>query len=636
MLSPCGPVPPGKVCNPETGRLIKEDGAAARDLRRRGVLPPLGQPQRVSLPRAPVPRAPVPRPPVPMMGPRAPVAERSPKRSLAPIGPKASLPKPPTPDRAYKAILEDDLDAIKGFLNNGLNIEHVFKLTQSRRKKPLIFTLLNEAALWNRTKIVKELLKRGANIKNNNSLSRAVRGSVKHLDDLGIFDHLSYKNPYSTVRHNDKTVKLHNYQTVNALLEAGANPNGFKGDIAPIFCVRYIDTLNALIAHGVDLNVKLHIDKNENDDEAFEGATPLHVAVSPFYGDPEEIIADIDVVKELLKQGLSLEAKTDTKETPLHCLVRSINPSPNIVKELLSQGADPNAKDELYNSPIIFALMNQTCSDEIIKLLIDFRANIHTHYDEGATALHWAVIMNRLDAVILLLFRGAGPDVQDAFGRSALMIAINNKNEDMVKTLLDHGADPKIKDSDDKSSIWHAKSVELSKDLINRMTKLDPEKQRKKCQKMKVKCPEGSRDNEPISMDEWCDISYDEYVKNDDHFTQCYALPNLIKSFTAGLESIKNGAPLPQWPIDPFSRKPIPPNVLIGLYNRAGNIDQPMKLSFHVLIEGIQEGKFNIDEAMKGQYIGGRINPKYMDGFVTPFMDAFDAVGVWEDDWDED
>lgn len=59
-----------------------------------------------------------------------------------------------------------------------------------------------------------------------------------------------------------------------------------------------------------------------------------------------------------------------------------------------------------------------------------------------------AAFVSDVDAVRLLLARGASPDARDDERRTALMTAVSEQNRELVRVLLEAGADPNLRDED--------------------------------------------------------------------------------------------------------------------------------------------------------------------------------------------
>ena len=71
--------------------------------------------------------------------------------------------------------------------------------------------------------------------------------------------------------------------------------------------------------------------------------------------------------------------------------------------------------------------------------------NVKNHY--GVTALTYAADKGNLEAVDLLLERGADPNLKDSFyGETPLGWAMYKKNQAIVKSMINHGGDIKNPD----------------------------------------------------------------------------------------------------------------------------------------------------------------------------------------------
>ena len=110
-------------------------------------------------------------------------------------------------------------------------------------------------------------------------------------------------------------------------------------------------------------------------------------------------------------------------------------------------------------------------------------------------------------------------------------------------------------------------------------------KQQNLCQMMKEEC---GTEGDPITLDDWCDIPYEEYLKKDEYLSQCYSLTQLLKSFNAGLLRKKGGNPFPIWPVDLFDPSTkIPVKKLKQLHKQAQNIHLDIPEEFNKFMHAI-------------------------------------------------
>lgn len=87
--------------------------------------------------------------------------------------------------------------------------------------------------------------------------------------------------------------------------------------------------------------------------------------------------------------------------------------------------------------------------------LIEMKANIHRQDKNGYTALHFAAQEGHLDAVNLLIAKGAILDTKDKHGNTAAWVAVmdwqGGKNSQVLRKLIDAGADLSLKNNAGRS-----------------------------------------------------------------------------------------------------------------------------------------------------------------------------------------
>lgn len=103
-----------------------------------------------------------------------------------------------------------------------------------------------------------------------------------------------------------------------------------------------------------------------------------------------------------------------------------------MAKLLLENGLDPNLKDETGTSLLTLLCMTGKAPVDIVKLLLEHKADIDSRNYENATALMWAVQTRQKDVVTLLLEYGASIRMVNAQGNTAQAIAEQCKYRELI------------------------------------------------------------------------------------------------------------------------------------------------------------------------------------------------------------
>jgi ankyrin repeat protein len=112
-----------------------------------------------------------------------------------------------------------------------------------------------------------------------------------------------------------------------------------------------------------------------------------------------------------------------------------------------------NFLNESKMSPLILACYRGNI--EVAKFLIENVKDINYNSDMG-TALMAATYKNHRELVKLLLEKKANPNATDANGTTALSLAVQFKNSSLVQLLLEYKADKTIKDNKEKTAFEYA------------------------------------------------------------------------------------------------------------------------------------------------------------------------------------
>jgi ankyrin repeat protein/truncated hemoglobin YjbI len=144
--------------------------------------------------------------------------------------------------------------------------------------------------------------------------------------------------------------------------------------------------------------------------------------------------SDPDIVRRLINLGASADHQGALHGAALGNMIE-------LVDVLLECGAAPNAVDEDGRTPLhhLHATRAKTASLEVITHLLDRGAAIDALDHSGTTSLCHAVRRSRVEAVKLLLARGADPDRHGPGGKSPRLAARRGKHprNAAIRALLD-------------------------------------------------------------------------------------------------------------------------------------------------------------------------------------------------------
>jgi len=185
------------------------------------------------------------------------------------------------------------------------------------------------------------------------------------------------------------------------------------------------------------------------------GATALSVACAT---------GNVALIKLFLDAHADPNAPLLSGETPLMTAIDS--GSPDAASLLLEHGADVNAKEKKGGqTALMWAAANR--SAELVRLLVDHGADPRARSARGFTPLLFAAQQGDVESGRLLL--QAGADVNDRSGndrKTALMVAAASGNREFSVLLLEKGANPDLSDEGGYTALHYAASDPDGADMV--------------------------------------------------------------------------------------------------------------------------------------------------------------------------
>ena len=246
-------------------------------------------------------------------------------------------------------------------------------------------------------------------------------------------------------------------QEILQLLKNGADVH--EPEYPPDLCnVGYTPILKASEAGAFEV-VKTLIQKGANvNDKLSWGYKCTSLAFAIKYN-------NLELVKILVKNGANLESRDEGSNTPLlrACMTNRLE----IVEVLVKNGAELNSHPYWGSFQYGFELtplhitILRTDSLKIMKLLIQYGANLDKQSTQGHTALLMALFEGQFEMAKVLIKNGANVNFINinSDGQSPLHLAATKNDPSLTKMLIDHGAEINTK------SIHGEDALQLSLDF---------------------------------------------------------------------------------------------------------------------------------------------------------------------------
>ncbi|XP_034933587.1 serine/threonine-protein phosphatase 6 regulatory ankyrin repeat subunit B-like [Chelonus insularis] len=161
------------------------------------------------------------------------------------------------------------------------------------------------------------------------------------------------------------------------------------------------------------------------------GQTPLHVAVAN---------NNLEAVRLIMTRKPDLCIRNVLGDTSLHVASATKNIRPEIVQEILRTRVCLNLKNDDGLTPLHIATIHNNI--ELMTDYLDLGAKTDITDNENRwTPLHHATMVRYSHAALLLLRRGANPNITDKFGQSPIFNAVMGGEVDLVSNMVKYGAD---------------------------------------------------------------------------------------------------------------------------------------------------------------------------------------------------
>jgi hypothetical protein len=210
--------------------------------------------------------------------------------------------------------------------------------------------------------------------------------------------------------------------SLNTMIQAPASGMTYETKELKLKTLARDKIVNLIIDRSTDINKKSHR----------YGFSALHFAV---------LKDDCKMAELLLKAGANPNIKTDYLHgkrwiQPLH--IAAACDHDDMIDILIKGGADLNAVlSEKWTALLIsvFSLFYKRCPPTAIKKMIKYGADLNLSDKDGVTPLHWAVDLNNVKVVKLLINSGANVDSKDKYSRKPLDIAYANECQEITLML---------------------------------------------------------------------------------------------------------------------------------------------------------------------------------------------------------
>ena len=342
----------------------------------------------------------------------------------------------------------------------------LLKLGADPDQKYTLESLLHKAVSNNNLELAETLLAGGANpnIKNYNKQTPIEVAIHKVKPDMALLL-LNHRADVRVLSDYSKDSLLHiavrekKPLLVRRLIQAGAPVNAKNSgkETALLMAVRdkQFAMVTDLLAAGANPNIKDRYNK-----------TPLEIALT------NKNIAFAEALIKA-KANVNITDSSPDGRSPLIIATQQVNIP--LIKMLLKAGANPNFEKTYGNRTALHVAISKADLN-MMRLLLNAKADVDIRGDYRQTALHLAVNKKHLGMVNLLLKYHPSINVLDQTGNSALHDAVISKNLPIVTRLLQAGAQPNTVNNQGETPLTDAltlRKAQIAKQLVIKGAKVN-------------------------------------------------------------------------------------------------------------------------------------------------------------------
>ena len=182
---------------------------------------------------------------------------------------------------------------------------------------------------------------------------------------------------------------------------------------------------------------------------------------------------NIEIVEFLINYGANIHHKNAFGDTALHAAL--VLEYFDLALLLFHHGANPYEQNKFGETPVYLAMRCKTLkirNDKLVLSFISKEQNQNFIYTNGLTLLHHAMYWENFAMVIKLLNSNTMIDIQDIWGRTPLMIAVENNKLNYVQQLIFRNANVNLQNLTGKTALHIAIGVlNTNFDIINKLLK---------------------------------------------------------------------------------------------------------------------------------------------------------------------